>query len=199
MTGFLTLLLATTLAFAGGDLPQRERGEGKAVGPSLRMGSYAALRGGATSAAGLEVSWQLRHSNRLGLDMGVAGSTLQRIDNFNPIRQYATAAVLVDGVYALTPTINVGPSFAMTYRPYQQEWRSVSQTFTPMLGARATAGLLTAPSWQMQLTVKGTVDLIQTQLVFPADIRFLNPFELQIGVRFMLARRRTPQVPPGEG
>lgn len=196
MTALLTTLLAATLAFAGGDKPQREEGRKKVVGPPLRMGSYAALRGGVTTAAGFELNSKVAGKGRKALDLGLAVSTLQRVDNFQPIRQYSTVAMLVDGVYALTPHVNIGPSLGLAYRPYQQEWRMVSANWIPMAGFRATAGMLTSRTWQMHLTLKGTVDLIQTQMVFAtAEIRNLNPLELQVGVRFMFARQRSPLTP----
>ncbi len=193
-----TALLAVTLAFAGGDTP-REQGGKKVVGPPLRMGSFAALRGGATSAGGFEVDAQVARKGRVGLDIGLATSTFQRVSNFQPNRQFMTAAILVDGVFAATPGINIGPALSLAYRPYRQEWDLVGHSVIPTAGARVTTGLLTARTWQMHLTVKGSVDLIGTRMVFDTfEIQVLNPVELQIGVRFLLARARSPFVTKDE-
>jgi hypothetical protein len=201
MTAFLTLLIGVSVAFAGGDKSPREKGGKKVVGPPLRIGSYAALRGGATTGVGFEFNTQVASSpnGRVGLDFGIAGSTLQRVSNFQPLRQYSTVAVLVDGVYALTPGINVGPSVSLAFRPYQQDWWAVDGTWIPMVGFRATTGLLTSRTWQMQLVVNGTVDVVQTRMVFAtAEIQNLNPMELQLGVRWLFARQRSPLAPVDE-
>ena len=71
MNAFLTALLAVNLAFAGADTPLREKGRKAVVGPPLRVGSYAALRGGVTSAAGVELNTQIAGQGRLALDLGV--------------------------------------------------------------------------------------------------------------------------------
>jgi len=148
-----------------------------------------------TSAAGVELNTQIAGQGRLALDLGVQASTLQRVDNFLPIRQFASLGVVVDGVFAATPGINIGPSATMTFRPYQQQWMQVGGTWIPTLGLRATTGILTQRTWQMQLTLRGSADLVRTRLVFAtAEIRDLNPWEVQIGLRFLFARQRSPVV-----
>ena len=72
MNVLLTILVAVNLALAGADTPLRERGRKALVGPPLRVGSYAALRGGVTTAGGVEINTQIVGSNRLGLDLGDA-------------------------------------------------------------------------------------------------------------------------------
>jgi hypothetical protein len=195
MNALLTILLAVNLALAGADTPLRERGRKALVGPPLRVGSYAALRGGVTTAGGVEINTQIVGSNRLGLDLGVAASTLRRVDNFQPLRQFASLSLVIDGVFALTPGINIGPTASVSFRPYQQQWAFVDGTWTPTLGLRLTTGILTSRTWQMHLTLRGTTDLTRTRLVFAtSEVRELNPMELQVGLRFLFARQRSPLV-----
>lgn len=196
MTGFLPLLLASALALASGDPSPRGQGAGPVVGPPLRVGSHATLRSGVTSAVGFELGLQVARTPRFGLDLGATVNTLQRADNLLPFRHINSYQLVADGVWAVSPTLHVGPSIGVGVRNFWQEWWRVGGSFLGVAGGRATIGLLTQRTWQMQLTGRVLVDLQRTQLVFDtAEVRTLNPVETQLGLRFVFGRQRSPLVP----
>lgn len=199
MTVLLSTLLVSTLAQAGGEASPRGRAADWLVGPPLRVGSYAALRGGVTSAGGVEVSAQVYRRGRFGVDVGGTLTTLHRVDALLPWRHFNSYMLVADGVWAVSPTLHVGPSVGFGYRNFWQDWWSVGGSVMPTAGARAGMGLLTQRTWQFQLTARVAADLGRTRVVFDtAEVDMLNPFEVQLGARFVFARQRSPIVPGEE-
>lgn len=177
---------ALALALSGTALAQEPQ-RGKLEAPPLRLETRLVLRQDMNPGTGFQIATQIVRTERVTSDLGLTWTLPHNLALIGPQRGSTDIEGSVDAVVALSKWVAVGPVAGVSYRIYRQQWTPVDEVWVPTLGAVSRATLLAARTWRFTLTLTGTADLAQTQLVLDTqEVRTLHPFALHIGLRFHL-------------
>lgn len=182
----LLAITAPTLAdtTTSSDAPQEQARTWRL--PPLRVDNRIVVRPNTAGTALLEVGMQAARTRRLAFDvnLSLAPAANLRLPGSTNWRNMSTLSAGVDALWEPSPFLSAGPSLNADLRWFRQQSTDVGTTVIPTLGLRTNLHLLRGRWYSVCLTLKGAYDLIPTDLVIEtAEIRRLNPFTAQAGVR----------------
>lgn len=163
----------------------------KIRGIPLRLDTRVVLRGGMLPGAALELGTQVLKREKSEVDLNLAYIPNHALSAPGPWRYNHSIAMGADWLFRPSDFFAFGPTAGVSYVQWMQQWTVLENFVVPYLGGRASASLIRTRTWSVDMTVKGQTDLVFTQLVLENnEIRSLNPFEAQAGMRLTFGHGR---------
>jgi len=166
----------------------------KIRGIPLRLDTRVVLRGGMMPGASLELGTQILRREKSEVDLNLSYIPNHALSAPGPWRFNHSIAMGADWLFRPSEFFAMGPTAGVSYIQWMQQWAVLENFVVPYVGGRASASLIRARTWSIDMTVKGQTDLVFTQLVLENnEIRSLSPFEAQAGMRITFGHGRVKE------